>query len=90
MNFRSDASYNIRLLRSPNLRDFVHAYKDYFNPTLTYIGTLFMIDALPSSLVDPLEGLTMWKCERSWNLKPLPTSSTKGGERGVLEVSGLD
>ncbi len=47
-------------------------------------------DALPSSLVDPLEGLTMWKCERSWNLELLPTSSTKGGERGVLEVPGLD
>jgi hypothetical protein len=24
------------------------------------------------------------------NLGPLPTSNIKGGERGVLEVSGLD
>ncbi len=46
--------------------------------------------ALPSSLVDPFEGLTMWKCGKSWNLEPLSTSSTKGGERGVLEVPGLD
>ncbi len=47
-------------------------------------------DVLPSSLIDPLEGLTMWKYGKNWNLEPLPTSSTKGGERGVLEVSGLD
>jgi len=26
----------------------------------------------------------------SWNLEPLPTSSTKKGKRGVLEVPGLD
>jgi hypothetical protein len=49
-----------------------------------------LIDALPSSLLDPFEGPSMWKCERSWNLGPLPTSSTKRGERGVLEVPGLD
>jgi hypothetical protein len=49
-----------------------------------------MYDVFPSSLADPLEGLTMWKCGRSWNLKLFPTSSTKGGERGVLEVPGLD
>jgi hypothetical protein len=47
-------------------------------------------DALPSSLIDSLEGLTMWKCRRSWNLESLPTSNTKRGERGVLEVPGLD
>jgi hypothetical protein len=47
-------------------------------------------DALPSSLVDPLEGLTKWKCGRSWNLEPLLTSSTKRGKRGVLEVSRLN
>jgi hypothetical protein len=47
-------------------------------------------DVLPSSLIDPLRGLTMWKCGRSWNLVLLPTSSTKGGKRGVLEVPGLD
>jgi hypothetical protein len=47
-------------------------------------------DALPSSLIDPLGGLTMSKCGRSWNLVLLPTSSTKGGKRGVLEVPGLD
>jgi hypothetical protein len=28
----------------------------------------------------------MWKCGRSWNLVPLPTSNTKGGKRGMLEV----
>jgi len=49
-----------------------------------------MANALPSSMEDPLEGLTMWKCGRSWNLKPLPISSTKGGERGMLKVPGLD
>ncbi len=48
------------------------------------------IEALLSSLLDPLEGLNMLKCARSWNLGPLPTSSAKGGERGVLEVMGLD
>jgi hypothetical protein len=46
-------------------------------------------DALPSSLVDPLEGLTIWRCGRSWNLEPLPTSSIKGGKRGMLEVPGI-
>jgi hypothetical protein len=50
-----------------------------------------IINALPSSLIDPLEGLTMWRCGRSWNLGPFPISSTKGGgKRGVLEVPGLD
>ncbi len=47
-------------------------------------------DALLSSLLDPLEGLSMLKCGRSWNLGPLPTSNTKGGERDVLKVLGLD
>jgi len=46
----------------------------------------YTYDALLSSLVDPLRGLTMWKCGRSWNLEPFPTSSIKGVERGVLEV----
>jgi hypothetical protein len=32
----------------------------------------------------------MQKCERSWDLEALPTFGTKGGERGVLEVPGLD
>ncbi len=49
-----------------------------------------IFDALPSSLVDPLEGLTMGKCGKSWNLGPFPTSSTKGGKRGMLEILGLD
>jgi hypothetical protein len=47
-------------------------------------------DAFLSSLLDPLEGPSVLKCETSWNLGPPPTSSIKGGERGVLEVSGLD
>jgi hypothetical protein len=34
--------------------------------------------ALLSSLLDPLEGLSMLKCGMRWNLGSLPTSSTKG------------
>jgi hypothetical protein len=30
----------------------------------------------------------MRQCGRSWNLEHDPTSSTRGGERGVLEVPG--
>ncbi len=52
--------------------------------------SIFFYDALPSSLMDPLEGPTMWKGGRSWNLESLSTFSTRGGKRGVLEVSGLD
>jgi len=47
-------------------------------------------NTLPSSLIDPLGGLTMWKCGRNWNLVLLPNSSTKGGKRGMLEVPRLD
>ncbi len=42
----------------------------------------------PKFLVDPLEGPSMRQCGRSWNLEHDPTSSTRGGERGVLEVPG--
>ncbi len=42
----------------------------------------------PKFLVDPLEGPNMQQCGRSWNLEHDPTSSTRGGERGVLEVPG--
>jgi hypothetical protein len=34
----------------PILRDFVRAYKDYFNPTSTYIRTSFMILGIMSTL----------------------------------------
>jgi hypothetical protein len=47
-------------------------------------------DAFLSSLLDPFEGPSVLKCGRSWNLGPLPTSSTKGGERGLLEIQRLD
>ncbi len=33
---------------------------------------------------------TMLKSESNWNLVPLPASSTKGGERGVLKALGLN
>ncbi len=42
----------------------------------------------PKFLVDPLEGPSMRQCGRSWNLEHDSTSSTRGGERGVLEVPG--
>jgi len=32
----------------------------------------------------------MSKSGSRWDLVPLPASSIKGGERGVLKVSGLD
>ncbi len=32
----------------------------------------------------------MLKSGSSWNLVPLPASSTKGGERGLLKALGLD
>jgi hypothetical protein len=40
--------------------------------------------------VKPKKGSTMLKNRNSWNLVPLPASSTKGGERGVLKAPGLD
>jgi hypothetical protein len=40
--------------------------------------------------VRPKKGQTMLKSENSWNLVPLPISNTKGGERGVLKVPGLN
>jgi hypothetical protein len=44
----------------------------------------------PKFLVRPKEGPTMLKCKSSWNLVSLPTSSIKGGERGMLKTPGLD
>jgi hypothetical protein len=44
----------------------------------------------PKFLVRPKKGPTMLKSGNSWNLVPLPASSTKGGERGVLKAPGLD
>jgi hypothetical protein len=47
-------------------------------------------DVPPSSLLDPKKGPTMLKSGSSWNLVPLPGSSTKGGERGMLKAPRLD
>jgi hypothetical protein len=44
----------------------------------------------PKFLVRPKKGPIMLKSESSWNLVPLPTSSTKWGERGMLKAPGLD
>jgi hypothetical protein len=44
----------------------------------------------PKFLVRPKKGLIMLKSESSWNLVSLPTSRTKGGERGVLKAPELD
>ncbi len=41
-------------------------------------------------LIRPRKGPTMLKSVSSWNLVLFPTSSTKGGERGVLKAPGLD
>jgi hypothetical protein len=41
----------------------------------------------PKFLVRPKEGPTMSKCGSSWNLVPLPASSTKGGGEGCAESS---
>jgi len=40
-------------------------------------------------LLDP-KSPTMLKGGSSWNLVPLPASSTKRGERGMLKALGLD
>jgi hypothetical protein len=42
----------------------------------------------PKFLVEPTWGSNYVECEKGWNLEPLPTSSIRGGERGMLEVSG--
>jgi hypothetical protein len=44
----------------------------------------------PKFLVRPKKGPTMLESGSNWNLVPLPASSTKGGERGMLKASGLD
>jgi hypothetical protein len=44
----------------------------------------------PKFLGRPKKGPTMLKSGSSWNLVPLPASSTKGGERGMLKAPGLD
>jgi hypothetical protein len=45
----------------------------------------------PKFLVRPKKGPTVLKSGSSWNLVPLPASSTKGGgEKGVLKTPGLD
>jgi hypothetical protein len=35
-----------------------------FNPKLMSLLLISWHDALPSSLLDPLEGLNMWNCEK--------------------------
>ncbi len=47
-------------------------------------------NALPSSCLDPLEGPSMLNCRKLELEGPHPTSSTKGGKRGVLEVPRFD
>jgi hypothetical protein len=53
---------------------------------------LFIIQShhwrVPKFLVRPKKGPTMLKSGNSWNLVPLPASSTKGGEKGVLKAPG--
>jgi hypothetical protein len=44
----------------------------------------------PKSLVSPKLGLSHLGCGISGTQGTLPTSSTKGGEKGVLKASGLD
>jgi hypothetical protein len=44
----------------------------------------------PKFLVRPKKDPTMLKSGSSWNSVPLLTSSTKGGERGVLKAPRLD
>jgi hypothetical protein len=50
---------------------------------------LWPSDVPPSPLLDSKEPNYV-KGGSRWDLVPLPTFSTKGGERGVLEVPGLD
>jgi len=54
-----------------------------------FMRRVWYSDAPPSPLLDSKEPNYV-KGENKWDLVPLPTSSTKGGERGVLEVPGLD
>jgi hypothetical protein len=73
----------------------VIVFHEFLKPTkaskhVRTLGDIFISNALLSPLLNPLEGPTMWKCGKSWDLEALLTSSTKGGERGVLEVPGLD
>jgi hypothetical protein len=46
-------------------------------------------DAPQSSLLDRKMDPIMLKSESSWNLVPLPASSTKGGWEGRAESSGI-
>jgi hypothetical protein len=46
-------------------------------------------DAPPSPLLDSKEP-NYGKGGSRWDLVPLPTSSTKGGEKGMLKASGLE
>jgi len=57
----------------------------------TYLSLLFLgfpHDALPSSLLDPLEGLSMLSCGKLELEGRSRFPALKGGKRGVIEVSG--
>jgi hypothetical protein len=47
-------------------------------------------DALPKFLIRPTWGSKYVELRKVGTWGSLPTSSTKGGKRGVLEVLGLD
>ncbi len=62
-------------------------------PVTTFVVVNIIHDYMwraPKFLVRPKKGPTMFESESSWNLVPLPASSTKGGERGMLKASKLD
>jgi hypothetical protein len=54
---------------------------------------LFLIESswhAPKFFIRPTWGSKYVKLQKDGTWGPLPTSSTKGGKRGVLEVPGLD
>jgi len=58
------------------------------SPLYWPIKVLTWCDALPSPLLDP-KGVQLCQiAEVVWDLEPLPASSTKGGEKGVLKAPG--
>jgi hypothetical protein len=66
------------------LNYFTQVIIDYFK---LFYFRLLMRPKVPSwAQKNPI----MLKSESSWNLIPLPTSSIKGGKRGVLKALGLD
>jgi hypothetical protein len=63
-------------------------WKKYFERKI--LSGNYHVWRAPKFLVRPKKGPTILKSESSWNLVPLPASSTKGGERGMLKASKLD